>query len=255
MMYSGKVRRKLEKINELELYDDLLAGEDLESIKPTKELLRISDAIKSNPSLCSIFLEKYQTIELNHLSQIDEDLFMMVKGYIKKYQNRVPGELKLESHSLKENIRPIFQILASYCQDSTLSLETWEARENKRRKEAEKKLRLRMGKPAVWLFQSQIKKLRQGVRFREAMRLDRANSFGFFRQCYRALGYALVSRGCLETLEDIFYLSLEEIEDFLCGQAFFDNPKSLIKLRKRQYQMWEGEELPHQIQGLAPFNK
>ena len=253
MFSSGKVRRKLKKLNQLELYSDLLSGENLESINPTKELVRISDYIKSNPLVCSAFLARNNQIEINHLKNIDPKLFTMVKKYIDKYAHRVPGELKLESLSLQENAKPILSILASYCQDPDLSLNNWEKREKQRRHDAEKCLRQRMNFIEWCFFQKQINRLRQGVRFREAMRLDRTNSFGFFRQSYRAMGYALVNRHCLENVEDIFYLTIEEIEDFLCGQSFFDRPQDLVHLRKEQYKVWQDEEVPHRIRDYAPF--
>ncbi len=254
MMSSGKVRRELEKLESEELYGDVLAGEDLESVNPTKELIRISDYIKSKPVVRSAYLENVDNMSVCRLERIDKKLAEMVAGYIEKYGDRVMGELKLESLSLHEDPSFVFQIIGSFCQDEKLNLKDWQSREQQRRASSEKQIRQKIGFLKWYFFKKKLNQLRQSVRFREAMRLDRTRSFGFFRQAYRAMGYALLNRGCLEKLEDIFYLSTEEIESFLCGQAFFDNPKNLVQLRKDQYKKWEEEDAPCQLEGWAPFS-
>ena len=254
MMSSGKIRRELEKLNMSELYADLLAGENLESINPTKELIRMSDYIKENHHVRILFLKEFDVMSFSRLKEIDNTLFQMVQNYINKYGDRVMGELKLESLSLREDPKFLFQMLSSFSQDKDLCLSAWESNEKERRKKTEQSLKEIMSSLGWYFFKKKLNHLRQSVRFREAMRLDRTRSFGFFRQAYRAMGYALVNKGCLDHLEDIFYLSIEEIEDYLCGQAFFDDPKSLVEMRKKQYQIWGEQEAPHQLKGWAPFS-
>ncbi|NIV37114.1 MAG: hypothetical protein GWN58_49100, partial [Anaerolineae bacterium] len=62
-----------------------------------------------------------------------------------------------------------------------------------------------------WLFNLVYRRARRFLYYREAVSSQYTLGYGLFREYFLALGARFVSRGLLDSPEDIFYLSLEEI--------------------------------------------
>ncbi len=240
MFMAGRVRRVLQKVGASEFLPDLLAGEDLESTRPTKAILQLAILVRSHPHLVRALLVSDREFEfaLKSTSSVQ----VAIDEFIDAYGDRVIGELKLETRTYRQDKSFLFKILRSYVTDLQLDLNEFHARQLHLRKQAEDSLFPQIGrKIGRWTllkFKRDLEKFRKAVRYREAMRLDRTRCFGLFRSLYLALGEKMAEQGYLDSEEDVFYLKSDEIDDFYYGKALFDDPKGLIRLRKAQYAEW-----------------
>ncbi len=256
MMMSGKVRRTLARVNLEALMADLLAGEDLESTRPTKTLVAISDLIKREPLLLEALEEEADFfIRLAQYPEIERQ----IDSYIENYGDRVIGELKLETETLRQNRQFLVRILRSYALDPSLHLDGFEERQHAVRTRAEEQvfaaIRNQIGLRALRSFKSHLGKFRKAVAYREAMRLDRTRSFGIFRSIYLDLGQKLFDQGDLDHPRDIFYLKADEVDDFYHAKALFDEPRGLVELRKKQYDAWSAKRPAPHIETSVPLRE
>lgn len=261
MMTSGRTRRMLASMGAAEILPDLLAGEELESLLPTKALVRIAESIRRNPALSKSLQagDNEFNRELHQHAEIEK----MIDDYVERYGDRVTGELKLETETLRENRAFLTRVLRPYVQDSQLSLAQLNARQLKVRSAAELRVQellrakfnpiQRIFKTAQ--FRSNLRKFRKSVVHREAMRLDRTRSFGIARSIYLELGQRLVDQGLLQNKRDIFYLTMSEVDDFFHGKSLFDEPAALIQLRQKQYSDWAELHPPGQLIISSPLPK
>ncbi len=258
MMLSGRVRRSLEKIGCVNLLPDLLVGIELESIRPTESLIDIVEELRLVPEqqaktlthlLCNVDEKFWRELENFPKSQ------SKVETFISLYGDRVAGELKLETLSLRQDRSFMLRILKSYFFDANVTLKNFKIRQKELREKAEVEvftsLQNQRGRLSLLLFKAQLKNFRRAVAYREAMRLDRTRSFGLFRSLNLAIGERLFEMGELQNARDIFYLKCDEIDDFLHRKAVFENLLELVETRKKQYQSWSELKPSPQIKSFG----
>ena len=86
--------------------------------------------------------------------------------------------------------------------------------------------------PRKWLFRRVLRNARQGVKNRENMRFARTRIYGIVRELLRAIGQHMADEQILEDREDIFYLTIDEILDFIKGTAVTARLRQLADLRE-----------------------
>ncbi|MFC1707926.1 PEP-utilizing enzyme, partial [Planctomycetota bacterium] len=103
------------------------------------------------------------------------------------------------------------------------------------------------------VFARVLRAVRTMVATRENLRLLRSRAFGMVRRIFRALGRALVTSGRLELMDDIFYLSVEEVTAEVRGQALTRDLRALVALRRREFDEFAARAPPARIHvyGLA----
>lgn len=254
MMMNGKMYRWMDKI-EVENPDlvlgNLLSGEsEIASTQPTKELLNISDEIKKwDKEQIQEFLEVKNENAMDFIYLNDKKVYDMCLYYIENYGDRTIGELKLESLSLREDPSFLINILKNYVQKESLSYDKFIAGEVELRQSEEKKVAPIVKKKLSFFsrkrFYKDLAKLRKAIRYRENTRLLRTKSFGISRQIYREMGSQLASFELINTPEDIFFLTLSELEELKDGRIVQTNLKDLIALRKKEYESYENDEPGH----------
>jgi phosphohistidine swiveling domain-containing protein len=105
--------------------------------------------------------------------------------------------------------------------------------------EAELKAKL-SGKPLLSLVTHFVlKRAKVFIMYRENSRLDRSRVYGIVRSMFRAMGQKLVDVKAIEAVDDIFYLTEDEIFTWVEGSSVNPDLKPLIRLRKDQYQGFE----------------
>ena len=252
MMFSGKIRKTLKKIQKESFIPRLLAAEELESTNPTKQLIAISEIIKNDENLKQILFSSHFERLFFH-KKLQKEL----ESFLNFYGDRVAGELKLETKTLREDPSFLFKALRAYVKDETLSLKNLNKEQKLIQKKAEdvifQELKEKLGYFRLYQFKKNLKSFRKATRLRESMRLSRTQSFGMTRSIYLALGQKLKEQGWTNEVSDIFYLTPQELEDFFHSQAVFDSPKAVIELRKKQYKVWSKQELPSQIKSSLPL--
>ncbi len=90
-----------------------------------------------------------------------------------------------------------------------------------------------------------LKKCRQSIALRERARLKQALLYSRCRHIALAIGDRLVSEQHLCERNDIFYLTYQEIDDWLAGSAMFPRQtKQLVAIRKEAHQQLSQENPP-----------
>ncbi len=181
---------------------------------------------------------------LNHgysfyLAEIKQDM----TAYIDQFGDRMVGELKLETKTYKQHPELFVEVLQSYIlndrkphsfdfrtgHDVCLAAEkaVWE------------KLR---GKPLARMAMRHIlRRARQLVAGRENLRLYRTRAFGDARAAFCKLGEIFFSEGLLDHPDDIFWLTKDEIFDYIKGTSVNYNLRDLAALRRAQYADFQQE--------------
>jgi len=237
------------------LQNDLICGEGgIESTEPTKMLLALAADARRQPELRARLLEG-RPEDLAREIPIDPrfgDFAAAIQRYLDLYGFRCVNELKLEEPSLKERPAFLYQILRNYLaadDPSGLDVAAMEEREAIIRREAEERafaaLRRRRGLlPRSWIFRRVLENARLGVKNRENLRFARTRIYGLLRELLRAVGEDFVEEGLLDQVDDVFYLTLDEVWDYSKGRAVTTNLKALAALRREEFDAWRRMEPP-----------
>ncbi|MDP1563865.1 MAG: PEP-utilizing enzyme, partial [Pirellulaceae bacterium] len=233
------------------LQNDLICGEGgVESAEPAKLLLKLAAVAIDQPEL-------KHTIEATPLEDVagrvqQDPRFVkfneMMATYLKLYGFRCMNELKLEEFSLRDRPQMVYQVLRNYLRledRSALDVEAMHQREQTTRKNAEQKAFGGIGSFwRRWIFRRVLRNARLGVKNRENMRFARTRIYGLLREILRALGGQLADERILQDSEDIFYLTIDEVWDFLQGTAVSTNLAELALLRRQEYDRFRADEAP-----------
>ncbi|MBL8888753.1 MAG: hypothetical protein JNL67_02160 [Planctomycetaceae bacterium] len=236
------------------LQNDLICGEGgVESAEPAKMLLRLAAIAIDNPEL-------KQLIETTALEEVVDRIKQdsrftafndLMATYLKLYGFRCMNELKLEEFSLRDRPHLVYQVLRNYLRledRSALDVQAMHEREQATRREAEAKAFAGItgwsGWWRRWLFGRVLRSARLGVKNRENMRFARTRIYGLLREILRALGGQLAEEKILPNAEDIFYLTIDEVWDYLQGTAVSTNLAELAQLRRAEYDRFRAVEAP-----------
>jgi len=230
------------------LQNDLIAGEGgIESTEPTKLLLRLAAQARQNPELRRLLLDTSPD-DLARLLPDDRrfpDFAAEIARYLDLYGFRCVNELKLEEPSLRDRPAFLYQILRNYLameDPAALDVTAMEERERKLRAEAEVRAFAAIRSPwRRWVFRRVLANARLGVKNRENLRFARTRIYGLLRELLRAIGEDFAAEGLLTTTDDIFYLQIDEVWDFIRGRAVTTDLKGLAALRKAEFDAYRGE--------------
>ncbi|RJP64696.1 MAG: hypothetical protein C4532_18815 [Candidatus Abyssobacteria bacterium SURF_17] len=103
------------------------------------------------------------------------------------------------------------------------------------RQQLERECRSRLRNPIKrFAFNFFLRQAQQGVLIRENLKNVAVRYLAAVRLVLLALGDRLASRGILENRDDIFYLSMEEVELVALGEAQF-NVREAVTVRRKEY--------------------
>lgn len=215
MIFYGLLKKSLSKIDPNgTLQNDLLTGETgIISTEPIKRIKQISNKICKGENA-------------------DED----IKEFIEKFGNRCIGELKLETITYKQDPTLLQFIINSYVKQGIIDLEKEAAREKEIRHNAEKTVKEKIKNP---FFGFILKNARLRVKNRENLRFERTRLFGLVREIFLELGKNFAYENIIETQRDIFYLTKEEIFNYVRGTSVDVDLKTIIKNRKEEFKTFE----------------
>ena len=99
-----------------------------------------------------------------------------------------------------------------------------------------------------WFFFGLLKKTRSLVSSRENLRYERTRGFAVVRRIFCGIGKQFAAEGILAEPRDVFYLTKEEVFDFIKGTSVQINLRALVAQRKAEYAVFEQEQpLPERI--------
>ncbi|HEX7182674.1 MAG TPA: phosphoenolpyruvate synthase [Thermoanaerobaculia bacterium] len=238
------------------LQNDLIAGEGgIESTEPTKMLLKIAAQARQDPRLRQLLLD-HTPEELARIVPADPRFAALapeIGRYLDLYGFRCVNELKLEEPSLKDRPAFLYQILRNYLSGDPASLDVsaMEEREKKIRRDAEVRAFAALENkggllPRKAIFRQVLANARLGVKNRENMRFARTRIYGLLRELLRAIGQDFADEGILDAQDDIFYLTIDEVWDYIRGRAVITNLRGLVALRREEFEAYrrEADKMP-----------
>ncbi len=234
-----------------DIHNNLLIGaKDIISTEPIHWTEDIVRKILNNEAAKALFSENDETDIWKHLSQPEfTEIKSKIERYLKKWGARCVGELKLETVTYDQVPENFIAILKSYVQNGHLQSNGNHVKHFKLRDDAEdfvkNKLRRKPFKRLIFKFV--LNKTRYLVSNRENLRFERTIGFGMVRKMMMALGAQLKKSGVLVHERDVFYLTQQEIFDYILGTAVISDFKQLVDLRKKTYADYESIELPERI--------
>lgn len=236
------------------LQNDLICGNgDIESTEPTRLLMRLALRIRQRPEWRELF-SSCDPLELSRRVPGDPacaEIAGEVQVYLKRYGFRCIDELKLESPSLRETPEFVYQMLQNYLlvDEVMLDADAMAAREQNIRQQAETQAGAALrDRSFTWIrrriFTHVLRAARKGVRNRENMRFARTRIYGVLRELIQSMGRHLVAEGKLAVMEDIFYLTMDEVWDFVKGTAVTTDLQGLVDVRRREFDAYRQEDVP-----------
>ena len=203
------------------LANDLLCGEGgIISTEPARQVMALARTVAEHPVLARRFAEAPDAATLLRTLRDDPEcagFHRAFQDYVARFGDRCLEELKLETVTLREDPAFLIQMIQAYAASGTVDPDAQRAREEKIRRDAEDRVRSRLGGIRRPVFFWILRRARRRVRDRENLRFERTRVFGMVRQVFLALGERLAQRGRIGAARDVFHLTLEEL--FAIGEG------------------------------------
>jgi len=196
---------------------------DVISAEPARRIRQMAGRVRGDP-------EWVQRLQSGRAEEIERSLpghphlEKEITSYLETFSERCLEELKLESETLMEDPLPLYRAIAQMA-----SLPEREAAK------AEEQPLPPLPFLKKKIFTGVLRQAKARLRDRENLRFERTRVFGRVRRILLELGNRLATAGHLFESRDIFYLTLEEALGFVEGQLPGSDLKSLVILRKQEF--------------------
>lgn len=217
--YEEKVQKKISGIS------------NIESIKPVKELIRISNLALSQNQIDDLKALKSNDDVIAFLS-VSGTLQAEISHYIERYGDRCLEELKLETKTFRASPILLIQKILEYAYDPAKLSKLTEAFSSNQNIDSQ--IKFGFFKKRFVDFLS--KRATLGIKNREISRLNRSRLYGMVRSIFLEIANILQADGLIDYAEDIFYLQTNEV--FACIQNQSVDLKNTISARKREFDVY-----------------
>jgi phosphohistidine swiveling domain-containing protein len=230
------------------LHNDLLCGQgEIESTMPTRTLMKLASKIDQGDSeLRDLFLATDME-DLDELLSTDtrfSDYKKDFDKFIDLYGYRCPNEQLLEENDFTTHPAFAYMAIQGYVKTKTYSIDKMEAVEMKVKENAEAIVKQHIKGYKRKVFFWILEKAKAGVKLREELRLDRSKAYGVSRKLFNALGDKFQEMGVLDYAKDIFFLTQEEIAEYIDGRSVTLDLNSMAQVRKKEYYMFKDGAMP-----------
>lgn len=238
------------------LHNDLLASsKDIISTQPMIQSLNLAKEIIDSEELKKMMEGEPKEVwkRIN-----GSEIHSKINGYLDQFGERCLGELKLETISYAQEPEKLIRILQSYVRNPKTLEALNPSHSETLRKEANSvvsaKLKGKFFKK--WVFNYVLRKTRDLISNRENLRFERTRGFGVVRGIFSAMGKRFEKEGLIAYHRDIFYLTKEEIFDFIKGTAVSLELQKTIDLRKKEYEGYKQDTyVPERVITYGIVNK
>ena len=220
-----------------QLHNDLLVGDgEIESLEPVRQVNALARQVRADPAVGAMFsLSDPETIMAQLRAQPECAGFMaQIDDYLRRYGDRCMNELKLEEPNLRDEPARLIKLISAAVDRQAATPAAQNPAISPKRAQAGARL-LALKWPQRWLFALVLKHTQRHIRNRENMRFARTRLFGLLRNLFNALGHQWAAAGVLRRPDDIYYLTVQEIWDFVEGTATTLNLGGLVELRREEY--------------------
>ena len=196
---------------------------DIISARPPRLIKEMAELARPHQDLVKLLTSSATPAQKLAEVRNHPELHQKLNSYLDEFGDRCLEELKLESPTVIDDPSSLLQSIGSFA-----------TREIKKPQPDETIL------PKGFLKNFLINKTRELIRNRENLRFERTRVFGRVRSIMRELGSRLHADHQLEAIDDIFFLSLDEVLETGKTQAL----KALIAARKSEFQLYQASDPP-----------
>lgn len=226
-IYTGLLKHKLKK----KLEDDIQINQyisnisNLESMKPIQELVKISQYVSNNEMFEDLEqINSQEKYELYVKDNKDTELCKMIEEYIEQYGDRNLEELKLESKTFRTTPTLLIRKILEYAHDSNINKLLANTKNSTTKIDNNRMIKFYAKRASI------------GIKNREKSRLNRCRIYGMIREIFLKIGDNLYKEHKIEEIEDIFYLTYDEIMNIVTkNEALSQNT---IEERKEKYKKY-----------------
>jgi rifampicin phosphotransferase len=233
MVCYAMLRRLVDEANNL-----LKAIPELVSGKPVQQLWELSRTVRTDATLRALFESDSESV----VNQIEldpalADFRAQFEDYLQQWGFRCSAELMLTVPSFQEEPALLVDIIRAYAQRDCESPDAALSRQLAEREQETRSLlrRLRWYRAAV--LRIVLRWTQAAIAYRERARLKQALLYCRCRRLALAVGDQLVTQGHLAEREDIFWLTVSEVDELTAGCAMFPHHvQELTAMRKRAHE-------------------
>ncbi|MDH5310344.1 MAG: PEP-utilizing enzyme [Gammaproteobacteria bacterium] len=245
MLFHGVLRALCERWLPSDLkavHNELLRGESaLVSLEPVHRMRRMAEFVRESPELGSALLSgdaaRISSAIIGHEGFGSEYL-----AYLERFGDRCVDELKLESPTLAEDPTSLLQAVAQLAvQPATAASPGAEA---SRQPSEERVLRELRGGTRRAVFRTVLARARAAVRDRENLRFERTRVYGRVRSIVLELGRRLLELQVLASVDDVFYLELDELLGFVRGTGCSAALAEIARVRRQEFDRYRAAPAP-----------
>ena len=210
----------------------------VKSAEPGKQFLAILTAISQNKALTRTLL-KLSPPKAYHYILTDpraREAKKLLADYIHRFGIRVPGELKLESLSFQTDPVRLISLIQSHLVHPPGVTANRPAHSGR-------------PQPAGWLVRLVARWAQVSITRREETRFQRAVAFGLVRDILQGLGRQLKQSGQLDQIADIFYLTIDDLDNYPRIKNSF---RRLVRTRRREETAFSTLNLPSRLVSPTP---
>lgn len=216
------------------LLNRLLGNQNIASAAPVASLAALAEQVRNDRDL-RLILEKIPQQTHDFSALLEQSSFTEFahawREHLAAFGYRAPKELIMEVDTFAENPHQLLALVLKTAQRP--------ARGAVEKGDPEQELTLHLKQvkhPRLlrWL----LRKTRQTIAHREATRLDRGRHFGLLRRLLRLIGKRLVGEGVLQHSDQIFMLTLTELDEYRQGTSPNANLRNLVEFRREQMSTW-----------------
>ncbi len=232
------LRRALPGEDQEALHNTLLkALPGLVSSLPAIELWKLSRAIRADRDLTSLFATGTSDAVLAELRRnaAFSAFQRALDAYLETWGFRCSSELMLTVPSFQEDASALVPILRSYAERDGESPEELLARQRSQRiGETNRVLRL-VGWRRAPVLRVLLRWTKTSIKLRERARLKQALLYSRLRRVALAIGDDLCAEGRLDRRDDVFMLTIDELDALLSGSTMFPDVVNLVEMRRRAH--------------------
>ncbi len=246
MVFHGLLKKYFFSGEDQTSYLAFLQGlSDRASLKPLEQLSGVGATIAK-----AMNSESVSTIDALRITPSWSQVAKAADEYIAAFGSRTPGELKLESVRLTDDIADVLQ-MALKAHESTFA-EYAAAHSPGTSKPAEALTWPshvpRLQRPLLrWVANN----TRRAIDWRERFRFNRAQTFDLSRSLYDAVAKVLVSEGLLEQARDIYWLTEHEVDEIVNAHAWSLDAKPIVAQRKALFADYESKNMSLAMHGAG----
>lgn len=197
-----------------------------------------------NAGLTDVVLDKNPEEALAQLRQVPAaGRFMeQFESFLRRHGHRCPNEVELLHPRWAEAPQQVIELLAGYLQaGDTLNPEEAERRQQQRPAEAIALVEKGLGPLRRKIFRAVLTKAQNAVRVRDNSRYAVTKFLFPTRKVFALLGQRWADRGWLAQPDDIFFLTVSELEKLIEAgdpQALEHDLHALVANRRQAYEYW-----------------